>query len=102
LAGPDLLADVLAWCKEHPATLPLPGSGQLEMRREHDGTVTVQGDAPDALAISADLLSVASSEYLTFTDGVLAMNVQPKPLRYRPIGPDPSSCTIVFERVQEA
>lgn len=80
----------------------MPESGPLVMRREEDGTVSVEGDAPDILGISADLLAFAGPEYLTFARGVLTMNVQPEPLHYRPLGPDPSSRTIVFERTREA
>lgn len=102
LAGPDLLAEILAWCNEHPATFPLNESGPLVMSRHEDGTITVEGDAPDILGISADLLAVASPEYVSFDDGILTLAVQPEPLYYRPLGPDPASYTVVFERIREA
>jgi hypothetical protein len=96
----DLLGEILVWCYEHPATFPLDESGSLEMRRDADGSITVIGDIPDVLAISAELLAAASPEYLTFSDGVLAMNVQPETLHYRALGPDPRSRVIVFERIR--
>jgi hypothetical protein len=99
----DLLAEVLDWCSDHPhGWHPLPESGALPMHRADDGTITVEGDAPEFLAVSADLLAAASRDYLTFTDGVLAIDVQPETLHYRPLGPDPRSRVIVFERVREA
>lgn len=98
-SAPDLLAQILDWCSSHPATQPLPPSGCLEMRREVDGTVTVTGAAPRILSISTGLLQVAGSQYLTFTRGVLTMHVQPETLHYRPLGPDPASFAVVFERV---
>ena len=95
---PDLLAEVLDWCSAHPYEGELPESGALTMRRERD-TVVVEGEPPAILAISGDLLDMADRAYLSFTDGVLIMNVQPEPLHYAPLGPHPSSRVVVFERI---
>lgn len=95
----DLLDDILDWCSAHPETTPLPESGDLIMHRHADGSISVEGDAPEHLAISAELLDTASSDYVAFADGVLTLNVKPGPLRYRPLGPDPRSHMVVFERV---
>jgi hypothetical protein len=96
------LFGILNWCNGQPDVGPLPDSEPIQMRREADGTIAVVGEAPRFLSISADLLTLASADYLTFADGVLTMAVQPEPLHYRPLGPDPSSFTVVFERVMEA
>lgn len=98
---PDLLAQVLAWCSTYPTGEPLPESGALTFYRDEDGTVSIRDEAPDVLAFSAELLTVASPQYLSFADGVLTMNVQPEPLHYRPLGPDPRSFMVVFERVRD-
>lgn len=99
----DLLTEVLDWCAAHPhGWHPLPEFGALTLHRHADGSVTVEGDAPDMLGFSAELLEAAHADYLTFTDGVLTLTVQPEPLRYRPIGPDPASHTVVFERIRVA
>ncbi len=95
--GADLLAEVLDWCHAHPHEGPLPEFGALTMRREHD-TVVVEGEPPAILAISGDLLDMAEPRFLSFTDGMLTMAVQPEPLHYRPLGPHPSSRVVVFER----
>lgn len=101
-SGPHLLTEVLDWCNGHPHVGPLPDSGPMQMRRHADGSVTVEGNAPDVLAISTDLLAAAHPDYLSFTDGVLAMVVDPEPLHYRPLGPDSRNFAILFERVREA
>jgi hypothetical protein len=100
--APDLLARVLDWCNSHPADGPLPESGTLTFYRDEDGTVSIRDDAPDVLAFSGELLAVASPEYLSFTDGVLTVNVHPEALYYRALGPDPRSYMVVFERIREA
>ena len=93
----DLLTEILDWCYAHPYDGPLPEFGDLTMRREHD-TVVVEGEPPAILAISGDLLDMAEPRFLSFNDGILAMNVKPEPLHYRPLGPHPSSRVVVFER----
>lgn len=99
----DLLTEVLDWCANHPhGWHPLAAFGSLTMNRHADGSITVESDAPDVLGISAELLDAAHPDYLSFADGVLTVNVQPEQLRYRPIGPDPASHTVVFERIREA
>jgi hypothetical protein len=100
--APDLLARVIDWCNSHPTDGPLPESGALEMHRNADGTITVLGDIPEVLGISSELLRLAAPQYLSFADGILTMDVLPEPLHYRPLGPDPRSFTVVFERVREA
>lgn len=98
-----LLAEVLDWCAEHPhGWHPLPEFGALTMNRYADGSVTVEGDGPEVLGISDALLEAAHSDYLSFADGVLSLTVQHEPLRYRPLGPDPASLMVVFERIREA
>ncbi len=95
--GAGLLTEILDWCHAHPHEGPLPESGALTMRREHD-TVVVEGEPPTILAISGDLLDMAEPRFLSFADGVLTMAVRPEPLHYRPLGPHPSSRVVVFER----
>jgi hypothetical protein len=97
----DLLADVLDWCAEHPREAPLPPYGDLTFHREGDA-VSVEGDVPDILAVSAGLLDAADSRHMSFTDGVLTIHVQPGPLRYRPLGPHPTSRVIAFRRIADS
>lgn len=93
-----LLADVLAYCDQHPLW-PLPPFGELTMQRHDDGTITVLGEVPDVICVTAELLDDADPRYLAFETDTLVIDVSPEPLRYRPLGPDRYRRTVVFERV---
>lgn len=96
----SLLADVLAYCDQHP-TWPLPYFGELALQRHDDGTLTVLGDAPEVICVTGALLDDADPQYLAFETDTLVINVSPEPLRYRPLGPDRYRQTVVFERVRD-
>lgn len=101
-----LLAEILAWCDARPRVWPLPEpeaqQQPMTFVREADGTVTVEGEPLSPLVFTAGLLDTADPALVTFADGVLTLNVNPAPLRYRPLGPDRNGLTVMFERVEEA
>lgn len=100
-----LLAEVLAWCDARPRIWPLPApeaeQAPFSFRREDDGTVSVQGELPDLLVMTVEFLNAASSDYVTFADGVLTMTVNPSPVSYQLLGPDRYGLTVMFERVRK-
>lgn len=91
---------VLSWLNHHPYTAESTAqSGVIAFRRGDDGAVTVEGDAPDVLGITVELLDTALNQYVSFDDGVITLHVQPEPLRYRPLYAD--SGVVMCERMTE-
>jgi len=102
-AGP-LLTEVLAWCAEHPwngGDLPI---GDLTFQQHYDGetdtrTVSVLGAPPQVMAASVDLLEQADPQFLKFDRGLLAIDVLPERLLYKPLYVGWRAEMVVFRRV---
>lgn len=97
-----LLTRITDWCASHPSIGRHRSYGPLALHRYPDGSVGVEGEPPDVIAISMLLLGDANLRYVTFADGVLTIDVPGSPLRYRALGRAEFDFFIVFERVKEA
>lgn len=93
-----LLETVLAWCDEHPSIGRHRSHEPLTLHRYADGSIGVEGEPPDVIAIGIPLLADASLRYVTFAEGVLTIDIPQNPLRYRALGPAEFDFAIVFDR----
>jgi hypothetical protein len=103
----SLLEDVLSYCMEHPYQDSALVAEALLLRRTRHGddtvTVTLEGDAPEIVSFSTELLDQVESDWLDITsirhDGVLILDVLPQRLAYRPVYVGRGACEVVFRRV---
>ncbi len=105
----NLLEPVLAHLAEHPYDGPRPESGTIIIERCHGGppdyadtSVTLVGDAPDHLAISAQLLEGFADHIATFADGTLTLHLDSGDLAYQALYVDENWnwYTVVFQRCE--
>lgn len=98
--APNMLAQVLAYCDEHPHDGPLPEPGwPLMLCRHEDGAITVEGDAPHVLDMSVPLLDADALHGVTWRGGVMTIHTSPQPLRYRPLDRCPADYAVRFQRL---
>lgn len=76
---------VLRYLDDHPYAGATVQGGAITFERDGD-TVTLVGDAPDHTEVTLDFLRAAHL-HVSFDerDGTLTLDVQPEPLRYRPL-----------------
>lgn len=101
-AAGGILQRILDHCRTRPAAEPLPRPDDLvfETRYHRDQyTVHVVGTPPDVIAIGVPLLESPGAP-ITFAGGLLTLHVQPEPLYYAPLGPDPRSWAVLFRRIR--
>lgn len=100
-AQDTLAAQITAWCDAHPSIGRHRSYNPLALRRHADGSIGIEGDPPDVIALSMPLLAEADIRYVSFADGVLTIDTPPTPLRYRALGPAEFDFAIVFERIRD-
>lgn len=100
-AGP-LLAEVLAYCAEHPYTGDALEVAALTVQQRIQGEhriLSVLGEPPDVAAFNMDLLDEADPAFASFGGGILVLNVEPQKLLYRPVYVEGNALSVVFTRV---
>jgi len=99
-----LLTEVIAYCLEHPYGGEDLAIGDITFQQHYndaDGTrtVSVLGDAPDVIGVSTVLLEHGDPQFMTFRNGLLELNVQPRRLLYQPLYFGRSAEAVMFRRV---
>lgn len=96
----SLAQQINSWCRAHPSIARHKTYSPLALRSYHDGSIGIEGDPPDVIALSMTLLSDANLRALSFADGVLTIDLPGGPLRYRALGPAEFDFAIVFARIR--
>lgn len=88
--------DICDYCRSNPWNGGPVTHGSLILSRDINGTVTIV-KAPDVMAIDLELLGSEQLANVSFTDGILTVDAEPRPVRYRPLYND-LGMRIVFAR----
>lgn len=97
-----LLDAVLAYIDTHPRTESLPPrTGSLTLCRHDNATVSIMGDVPEVLDMSAELLNAEYLLGVDFNEGVLTICTTPERLRYRPLGRCEFDFAVRFQRIYD-
>lgn len=99
-AGP-LLSAILAYCVEHPYVGDDLEPEDVTFQQTMVGTeriVSVLGDVPHVMGVSAELLDVVDPHLVSFDRGLLTLDVVPR-LLYRPLYVSWRADVVVLRRV---
>lgn len=89
--------DILDYCHANPWPDEPVAYGSLTLCRDTDGTVRIV-DAPDIMAVDIDLLGAEQLANVSFIDGILTVDAEPAPVRYRPLYIHDFGMRVVFAR----
>ena len=97
----SLAQQITTWCRAHPSLARHKTYSPLALPLYHDGSIGIDGEPPDVIALDMTLLADANLRACSFADGVLTIDIPGEPLRYRALGPAEFDFAIVFERIPD-